>query len=80
VRWYGFGLDLRGIDVSVKVWEWKYELGVDGRCASPLLLLLPYRIRCLCGSRFLNRCCLFEITVAPQSLPEFTTGHTSTHH
>ena len=52
MRWYGFGLSPREVAMSVKVWEWKYELGVDSWYASPLLLLLPYRIRCLCGSIF----------------------------
>jgi hypothetical protein len=35
------GMSLRGKAMSMKVWEWEYELGVDGRCASSLLLLLP---------------------------------------
>ena len=42
--------------MSVKVWEWEYELRVDDWCASSLLPLLPLKICCLCGSRFQNRC------------------------
>lgn len=33
MRLYGSGLSLRGIAVSVKVWEWKHELDADDWCA-----------------------------------------------